>query len=68
MDYSLLLSIKKYFSIDERRLTFHDTFGNAITLGIIDFFQDYDLGKQGEKAVKSLFNKTKEVSSMDPEQ
>ena len=69
MDYSLLLAIKEgTMSQEENRLSFVDLNGYIVTIGIIDLLQDYSFSKQGEKAVKSLFNDSKEVSSVDPEQ
>lgn len=69
MDYSLLLVIKEgNVSQEESRLSFVDLNGYVVVIGIIDLLQDYSFSKQGEKAVKSLFNDSKEVSSVDPEQ
>ena len=68
MDYSLLLLIRKgEICEDESRLSFVDLNGYVVTIGVIDLFQEYSFSKQGEKAVKSLFNDPKEVSSVNPE-
>lgn len=69
MDYSLLLAIQKNPSNEtKKRLSFIDLNGHLITIGIIDIFQEYNIRKQSELAVKSLFNKAQDVSSIDPEQ
>lgn len=67
MDYSLLLVIKKgKLSQEESRLSFVDLNDYVVTIGIIDLLQEYNISKQGEKVVKSLFNDVNGVSSIDP--
>lgn len=68
MDYSVLLGICIACETTQKlnRYSFISTDGLVISIGIIDFFQEYNLGKVGEKAVKSMFNKQKDISSMNP--
>lgn len=70
MDYSILICIRKNakLEIGESRLAFVDLAGSVITLGIIDIFQEYNICKLSETAVKTLFNKPIEVSSIEPAQ
>jgi hypothetical protein len=69
MDYSILLSVTDLTEDTQKsRLSFVDLSGKLVTLGIIDIFQEYNICKISETVMKSIFNNSKEVSSMDPEQ
>ena len=69
MDYSVLLGIcveceKK---VKLNRYSYVNDDGFVISVGIIDFFQEYNLSKVGEKTVKSVFNKSEDISSTNPD-
>jgi 1-phosphatidylinositol-4-phosphate 5-kinase len=70
MDYSILLGIcvECTPSICTNRYSYVNDDGYIISVGIIDFFQEYSFGKVGEKTVKSVFNKSEEISSASPEE
>ncbi|OMJ65132.1 hypothetical protein SteCoe_39153 [Stentor coeruleus] len=69
MDYSILLGVCDEFSDDEKlnRYSEKTLTGEIISLGIIDLFQEYNLSKVSETAVKSVFNKKSEISSTNPQ-
>ena len=68
MDYSVLLGI----CVDcdspggNNRYSVIGSEGFIISIGVIDFFQEYNFGKVGEKTVKSMFNKKEDISSTNP--
>ena len=69
MDYSVLLGIcieceKK---VNLNRYSYINDDGFIVSVGIIDFFQEYNLSKVGEKTVKSVFNKSEDISSTNPD-
>ncbi|OMJ81948.1 hypothetical protein SteCoe_17486 [Stentor coeruleus] len=68
MDYSVLLAICNEKDQELNRFSIEDSCGQVLSIGIIDFFQEYNLKKVGEKAVKSMLNKTKDISTVSPEE
>lgn len=70
MDYSVLLGVCDEFSDEEKlnRYSEKTLTGEIVSLGIIDLFQEYNLSKVSETAVKSVFNKKSEISSMNPQE
>lgn len=67
MDYSMLLAICDKKDQELNRFSIEDNSGQVLSIGIIDFFQEYNLKKVGEKAMKSVLNKTKDISTVSPE-
>lgn len=69
MDYSILLGIRESkVNKEASRVSFVDLGGFVVSLGVIDIFQEYNMKKIGESAIKSIFNNPQEVSSIDPDQ
>ena len=68
MDYSIILCFNKDIGLKEmNRASFREHNGDIVTLVVIDILQAYDLKKFGETTAKSIFNKKKDVSSVEPE-
>ena len=70
MDYSLLLAFHKANENEAKlnRFSVNTADGLAVSIGIIDFFQQYNLNKKTEKNFKSIFNKKQDISSTDPQE
>jgi hypothetical protein len=78
MDYSLLLGIqrtlaplelkKNYSSARKVEKLVADNIYESLSLGIIDYLQEFDISKFVENRYKSLFSPEKIISSVSPEQ
>ena len=70
MDYSVLLAFDQLGINDNafNRFSVVTKNGSSVSFGIIDFFQQYNLIKKGEKQLKAIFNKKQDISSTDPQE
>jgi hypothetical protein len=59
IDYSLIVAIKT-------EVLQNSTLVHNFSIGIIDFLQKFNLAKKSEKHLKSLFQKSSEISSTEP--
>ena len=66
MDYSVLLGLCLDCEAEVNRYSLVGSKGFVISIGVIDFFQEYNFGKVGEKTVKSMFNRKEDISSTNP--
>ncbi|OMJ95676.1 hypothetical protein SteCoe_926 [Stentor coeruleus] len=69
MDYSILLGVCDDFIDNEmlNRYSEKTLTKEIVSIGIIDLFQEYNLSKVSETAVKSVFNKKEDISSTNPQ-